>query len=144
MTLALDQYGVIATKEDMSLQAVSAVEFLGVAGVEPLNAPCKIRAWRSNDEVVVRRHQAVRAAHPVMPRHDGVEEGEESKTVAVVAKERPIGDRSSADVIRGARELKAGRTRHLTKIGCEVSARRPLGEFRHRDVRLLFRGLTRL
>ena len=65
----------------------------------------------------MRRHQAVGAAHPVVPFDHLGKDGEEEAPVPVLLKEGPAGDRSSGDVVRGARDLQAGRSGHRSTIG---------------------------
>ena len=70
----------------------------------------------------MRRHQAVGAAHPVVPIDHLAQHDEEVVPVALRLKERTAGDRTSRDVVRGAGDLKTGWSGHGSTIRVALRA----------------------
>ena len=62
MGIGVDRHRVVAPLEAVTGLAVTPVEMLRVAGIQPLHASREIRIRRSHQQVVVRRHQDERMA----------------------------------------------------------------------------------
>jgi hypothetical protein len=86
MRLALDKDVVVAPEESMAFFAMSAIEFLRIAAVEPLHSVRKICHWSSKQQVVVGRHEAVRMARPFATSNYVSEQFKESQAVQVIPK----------------------------------------------------------
>jgi hypothetical protein len=84
--------------EEVTPAAVAAVEALGVAAVQPLEAGRELGDGRLDDEVVVVPHQAEGVQAPVVLGDDESEEPEEVAAVVVVAVDRDLPGAAGRDV----------------------------------------------
>lgn len=65
--IALDEDGMEATLEEVTVEAVTAVEPLRIASVQALDAARDVRVARFDHQVVVIRHQAIAVTKPTEP-----------------------------------------------------------------------------
>jgi hypothetical protein len=101
--IALDQDGLVSALKAMARFAMPTVEMLRIAGVQPLHPSRQIGIRSSDDEVVVRRHEDIRVARPVVSKDDLIEQAEEAAPVDVIAVDRLASHTACGNVIHGAR-----------------------------------------
>jgi co-chaperonin GroES (HSP10) len=92
--------------------SVALVEGGGVDAVEPLHPRRKARARASEDEVIVRRHQAQRVKFPAVIVCARDEEAEERAAVGCVSEQRGVGDGVCVDMEVAVGERAAKDARH--------------------------------
>ena len=98
----------------MALPGVTLVEPLCVDCVEPVHPTRHVRDGRLEDEVVVRRHQAVGDDFPVEARCRVGEEGHECAAIMIVVHDRRVVDAERRDVEQAVREVSS-------KTPCDAS-----------------------
>jgi hypothetical protein len=110
--VAVDDAGVVAIAEQVTPAFVAPVEPQGVDTVQAVE-PARHRVdCRLEDEVVVRRHQAVRVELPLEAVDALPEERQEARAVEAVAEDRPVVDADGRDVEHAVGQLRTEDARH--------------------------------
>jgi len=110
--VAVDDAGVVAVAEQVARAFVAPVEGEGVDPVEPVE-PARHRIDRRlEDEVVVRRHQAVGVELPLEALDAVPEKRQEARAVEPVAEDRAVVDADGRDVEHTVGQLRAKDPRH--------------------------------
>jgi hypothetical protein len=126
-----------AALEHVPAAAVTLVEELRVAAVQPLHARGEVLCRRLEDEVVVRVHQAVPVDDPAELARHHAQQVQEVEAVDVDTEDRCVTDAVGRDVKDPVREISAQQPCHLVFDGSAGDAEdSPACAFRHRIVTL--------
>jgi hypothetical protein len=114
--VAVDDPRGVAIAEQMAAALVPSVEGERVGSVQPLHTACHRLDARLEDEVVVRRHQAVRVEAPPETADAVGEEREEPAAVEPVAEDRRVVDAEGRHVEDAVRQLRAEDAGHARNV----------------------------
>jgi hypothetical protein len=110
--VAVDDARVVAVSEEVTPAFVAPVEPQGVDSVQSVQPARHGVDGRLEDEVVVRRHQAVRVELPIEAFDALPEEPQEVRSVDSVAEDRPVVDADGGDVEDAVGQLRTKDARH--------------------------------
>src|SRR6266550_236058 len=114
-----------AAEEGVTLVAVSPVEPLRVAAVEPLHPDRKCRLRRRDEQVVVVPHQAIGSNEPLVPDTGLCKQRKEVPVLASVGVELLPAHPAIHQVVDGTGELNAWRARHHVNLRARNNAPKP-------------------
>jgi hypothetical protein len=137
--VAVDDPRGVAVAEEVTAAFVAPVEGEGVSPVEDVHPPCHLLDRRLEDEVVVRRHQAVRIQLPVEVLDAVPEELQEARAIEPVPEDRALVDAERRDVEDAVRQRGAKDSRHASNVRGRQSSR----PSRDREVTLSLRTTRR-
>src|SRR3981081_4678393 len=114
-----------AAEEGMPPVALPPVEPLGVAAVQPLHADGECWLLRRDEEVIVVPHEAIGSDEPLVPDTRLSKQRKEMEALASVGVKSLTAHTAVHEVVDGAGELNARRSRHKVNLRAGLRARMP-------------------
>lgn len=136
VTVVLDDLRRVAARPQWPEAIPAPVEGLGIDAVQVLHAACEIRLRRFDDEVVMRRHEAVGVETPAEPSRDALQQIVEPASIELVTDDRASCDSARPRVVVGVRALDSVCSRHRSDGSRYVVALSPGVTTWHRPARV--------